>query len=177
MKVFVTSIGESTTDLCMWSLERLGFNPILIQSSSTLWDKSVEIYKNNDEDILRVDADVIVNKNILELVKLDELWWYQSLTYDWFKQDITNGGVQFIRKPAIKYILNKLMEAKYQERPDSYLFRLEEFHNPRRCGTFNKICGLTGYKQNDVQRVKDTKARRKQTENYDFELAERIEAL
>jgi len=178
MKVYITSIGESTTGLCKWSLERQGFQVIVLNDPSSLWDKLNRIFSDTDEeDILRVDADVIVNKNIKELVQQNKLLWYQSLTYDWFKQDITHGGIQFIRKETISIIRKHINEAIRMDRPESYLFRLEEFHNPRVCGTFEKVCGLNGYKQFDKQRVKDVKERRGQMDNYDFELAERIEQL
>lgn len=176
-KAFVTSIGETTTDLCVWSLERLGFDVELVQSPTSLWDKLRYIFNKADDEFVRVDADVVVNKNVLELVKQDELWWYQGLTFDWFKQDTTHGGVQFVRKPAFDIVRRHIDEAHRLDRPESYLFRLQELHNPRRCGTFDRICGLHGYKQSDTSRVFDTKQRRGQSESYDWELAERIEEL
>lgn len=177
MIAYITSIGESTTELCRWSLERQGIKTIVIQSPTSLWDKLCDIYMNATEDVLRVDADVIVNRNVKELIKQTDLWWYQSLCYGWFSQDVIHGGIQFVRREAHDAIRNNLSKARKLERPESYLYRLPEFHNPRVCGTFEKVCGLHGYKQKDVQRVKETKERRGQLENYDFELAKRIETL
>lgn len=178
MIAYVTSIGESTTELCKWALERQGFQVFVLNEPTSLWDKLNKIFKATKKgDVLRVDADVIVNKNVKELVQQTDYLWYQALTYDWFKQDVTHGGVQFIREAAIPTILKHIDEAHRLERPESYLYRLEEFHNPRVCGTFEKVCGLNGYKQTDVKRVYDTKVRRGQIDNYDFELAERIETL
>lgn len=175
---FVTSIGESTTDLCKWSLERQGFQVFVLSDPSSLWDKIRRIINSHVKgDILRVDADVIVNKNVVELFKQTKLWWYQALTYDWFKQDVAHGGIQFIREPAIPVIKKHIDEAQRLNRPESYLYRLKEFHEPRVCGTFEKICGLNGYRQTDKDRVKLTKAQRGQLDNYDFELAEKIETL
>lgn len=128
-------------------------------------------------DFLRVDADTIVNKNVKELIKQDELWWYQGLTFDWFQQDTTHGGVQFIRRPSFDAIKSHIKEAEKMERPETYITRLSEFHNPRRFGTFEQICGLNGYGQEDITRIKLTKFRRNQQDNYDFELAKRISAL
>lgn len=175
-KAYVTSIGETTTDLCVWSLERQGFEVELVQSPTSLWDKLRYIFAKEHDDFLRVDADIIVNANVKELIKQDELWWYQGLTYDWFKQDTTHGGVQFVRTPAIAVVQRHIEEAHRLERPESYLFRLPEFHNPRVCGTFEKICGLNGYKQADIDRVRQTKERRGQ-DGYDWELAKRVEEL
>lgn len=177
MIAFVTSIGEPTTDISMWALKRQGFDVQLLQSSSSLWDKLKLISDIAlGMDYVRVDADIIVNENIKDLIKETELWWYQTYTFDWWKQDITHGGVQFIRKEATPIIKKHIDEARYKERPESYLYRLEEFHNPRRCNTYETICGLNGYKQNDAERVKATKERRNQT-GYDWELVEELNKL
>lgn len=177
MIAYVTSIGETTTDLCVWSLERQGFAVRLIKDPTSLWDKLRRIFAEADDDFVRVDADVVVNRNIKELVNQTDLVWYQSLCFGWFSQDVVHGGVQFVRKEAIPTVREHINEAQRLERPESYLFRLEAFHNPRVCGTFNKVCGLHGYGQRDIDRVKETKLRRGQWDNYDFELAERLSAL
>jgi hypothetical protein len=176
-KVYITSIGEPTTELCVWSLERQGFEVELLINPRSLWSKLKTIFENVDDDFLRVDADVVVNKNILELVKQRDLLWYQSLTFDWYKQDITHGGIQFIRKEAIPLIKSHIQQAQREERPETYLSRIPELHNPRTFGTFEKICGLNGYHQNDYKRVMKVKANRRQSANYDFELAKRLDEL
>lgn len=180
MRAVITSLGEPTTELCYWALTRLGFRVYVVKSSTSLWGKLNTIFNIEEileEDFLRVDSDVIVNKNVLELVQQKDLWWYQGLTFDWFKQDSSHGGVQFYRKECFPAIKKHIAEAENEERPETYLSRLPEFMEPRQFGTFEKICGLHGYKQDDVERIKATKARRGQYDNYDFELAERISAL
>lgn len=177
MIAFITSTNEPTTELCRWSLDRLGFHTILYIDQTSLWNKLEGIFEEADDDFLRVDADVVVNKNVLDLVTQDKYWWYQAQTFDWFKQDVTNGGIQFIRKECIPIIREHLNEAKHQERPESHLYRLEALHNPRRCVTYETICGIHGYKQNDINNIRETKLRRGQFENYDWELAERLSEL
>lgn len=181
MKAYVTSIGEPTTDLCLWSLKRQGFETILIKDHksqpTSLWEKLEMIFDEVDEDFIRVDADVVVNSNVQEMIKQTGLWWYQAWCFGWFSQDIIHGGVQFIRKPALPFIKSHIQDARAHERPESYLSRLSEFHDPRVFGTFEKICGLHGYRQNDYERVKATKMRRGQYGNYDWELAEALDAL
>lgn len=181
MRAVITSIDETTTDLCEWSLNRLGFRVYIVKSQkTTLYQKLATIFDIEDiinEDFLRVDADVVVNRNVLELIKQDKLWWYQAQCFDWFQQDVSHGGVQFIRKECFPAIKKHLHEAERMERPETYLSRLIEFHEPRRFGTFEKICGVHGYKQNDIERIKLTKFRRGQQDNYDWELAERLNAL
>lgn len=178
MKVYITSIGESTTPLCYWSLERLGFEPYLIRHKNTsLWEKLKEIFEMENKDFLRVDADVVCNRNTLKLIEQENAFWFQGLTFDWFKQDITHGGVQFIRKEAIPIIRKHIEEAKAEERPETYLSRLEEFHNPRTFQTFEEICGVQGYKQKNKKRIEETKIRRDVYEDYDWELAYMLEQL
>lgn len=177
MKAFVTSIGEVTTDLCIWSLERQGLEVELVKGQDSLASKLEYIFATATDNFVRVDADVIVNRNIKELIKQDQAWWYQARCFGWYSQDVIHGGIQFVRKQAIPIVQKHIQEAFNKERPESYLYRLPEFHNPRRCLTFDKVCGLHGYAQNDYKRVIGVKTRRGQLDNYDFELAERLDLL
>lgn len=182
MRAYVTSIGEPTAELCAWSLRRLGYDVRVLQDPfTTLQQKLKLIYLDADDDFIRVDADVVCNKYlpamVLSLQAQPDTWWLAGQTFDWFKQDVTNGGVQLIRKEALPILRAHVDEAAGQERPESFLYRLPEFHNPRRCFVFNGIVGLHGYGQTDIERVKATKARRDQMEAHDFELAERLNAL
>lgn len=177
MKAYITSIGESTTEICKWSLERYGYEVELVENQGSLWSKLKYIYNTADNDFVRVDADVVVGQNILELTKQSDAWWYQSMIYEWFRQDVGHGGIQFIRKECLPALREHVDEAERLERPESYMSRLKEFHDPRRFESFSKVCGIHGFKQSDVQRVKDTKMRRGQYGNYDWELAEKLDAL
>lgn len=185
MKAYVTSIGEPTTDLCVWSLERNGFAVYLLDAPhASLAEKLKWIYEDRPgENFIRVDADVIVNRYItpqfIEVyVDNDDTWWTQFITYDWYKQDTTYGGIQFIKKEALPALRNNIDKFINAERPESQMYRLDEFDNPRRCVTFEgRIMGLNGYAQTDLDRVIETKRRRKQLDNYDFELVERLNKL
>lgn len=180
MKAFVTSVGEPTTDLCVWSLERNGFDVEVIKNQYSLASKLDYIYHVAEDDFVRVDADVIVNKNLTERAVLASqypyVWWVQFLTFDWFKQDNTHGGVQFIKKEAIPTLRSRIGEFSEAERPESQMYRLDEFENPRRCYTQPVVMGIHGYK-NDLKSVAKTKTRRGQLSGYDFELAERLNNL
>lgn len=172
----VTSISEKTTELCVWALERNGFEVALYESNSTLWEKLKDIYEQMEEDFIRVDADVIPNELCTpEFMKNYSEWWMQFLTYDWFKQTTTHGGINFIKKEALPYLRAQVHEAENLERPESYMYRIASFHNPRRCFTSEVILGLQNYK-NDMNRVRQTKERRKQT-GYDWLLVEKLEEL
>jgi hypothetical protein len=175
MKAFITSRRESTVELCVWSLERLGFEVELLSTNTTLWQKLYDISQIVDDDYVRVDADVIVNRNVLKLIEQKKLWWYQSEIFDWYKQDVGHGGIQFIRKQALPAIREHIEEAMHENRPETYLSRLEEFHNPRRFGTFEQVCGVHGWNQDiaDIERAKAVKASRRQS-GFDWELAEKM---
>lgn len=177
-KAWITSIGEPTTELCKWSLERNGFDVVVLQDSTSLAQKLKHIYENETEDFLRVDADVIVNRHMKPDIEIDpDIWWVQFQCFCWYKQDVSNGGIQFIRKEALPILRKHIDEAMRLERPESHVYRLAEFGDPRRCITKEGIMGIHGYGQTDISRVKSTKARRSQLEDYDFELAERLSSL
>lgn len=179
MRAYVTSIGEPTTKLCVELLSER-FEVILLENKTTLWEKLKYIYEHETEDFVRVDADVVPNKNLtadfVAALARDEMWWLQFLTFDWFKQDVTHGGVQFIKAEAIPHLSKHIDEAMNKERPESYMYRLAVFHEPRRCESHSVVMGLQNYK-NDLARIKATKVRRNQLELYDFELAERLNQL
>lgn len=187
MIAVVTSIGEKTTGICCWALARNGFNVKLIKSDkTTLFDKLKYIYNNINEDFVRVDADVVVNKNFNEnaikiiTAKHQDVWWFQFLTYDWFKQDVAHGGVQFIKKEALVDLKTNIDVYEKAERPESQMYRIDSFCEPiRRAITIELVAGLNGYGQTqaDIDRVIKTKIRRKQINNYDIELMTRLNKL
>lgn len=182
MKAYVTSIGESTTELCMWSLKRNGFDVVLLKNEDTsLADKLEEIYDTADDDFIRVDADVIVNKNCTITNVASSIphkyFWAQYLTFDFYKQDITYGGVQYIRKDALPILQSNIGKFKTAERPESQMYRLQEFNKPRRCVSNHLVMGIHGYKQYDIERVKLTKKRRGRYAEYDWELYDKISQL
>lgn len=179
MIAYITSIYENTADICKWSLERNGFTVFEVKGQDSLAEKLKYIYMHSNDDFLRVDADVIPNKNItydyVKTLNEKNVWWYQFLTYDWYKQDLTHGGIQFIKREALSLLRENIDKYMKAERPESQMYRLPEFHYPRRGKTIDIIAGLHGYKQSDTERVKQTKNRRKQ--EYDWELYERITKL
>lgn len=175
MIAYVPSINEKTTELCVWALERQDIKVVLIQNQTSLWEKLKSIYLTASTDFFRVDADVIVNRNIHDL-RGHKQWWTQGLTYDWYKQDFTHGGVQFVKKEAIPALRKRINEAEGLDRPETYMSRIDEFMNPRQFETMPIICGIQNYR-NDAQRVEQTKLNRDNPEVYDFELAKRIEEL
>lgn len=185
MKAYVTSIGEKTTDLCVWALERNGFDvQVYGNPKQTLQEKLVLTYQNASfvgHDFLRVDADVIVNQQCTpETIRewcndKSEEWWVQFQCFDWFQQNIGFGGIQFIKKQALPALLKNVDRFVDAERPETELSRIDEFYKPRRFGSAPVVLGLNNYR-NDIIRVKQTKERRGQ-EGYDWSLVARLEKL
>lgn len=182
MKAIITSVGEPTTELCKWSLERNGFEVMLYQSDTSLWQKLRDIYNNMDEDFLRIDADVVVNRNLNPelLNKLSQdstVWWWQFITFDWYKIDIAHQ-LSFVRKPALPHLVANIDRFKSKSRPETEASRIKELHNPRRFQTYDKqIMGVHGYGIVDIDEVQQLKFSRGQLHNYDFELTRRLNAL
>lgn len=182
MKAYVTSIGESTTELCIWSLKRNGFDVVLIKDKTSLAEKLKRIYNQEKDEFIRVDADVVPNRRLTpEAVRkaLDDpdAWWIQFRSYGWFTQGIIYGGMQYIRKEALPHLRNNVDSVLHAERPETQLSRIPEFYNPRRFMSSNLVMGLHGYAQNDIERIKQTKLNRNQYANYDWDLVEELGKL
>jgi hypothetical protein len=184
VKAAIFSVGEPTTDLCRWSLERNGFEVILFQGKTSLADKLRYLYDEFDEDIVRVDADVIVNRNFtpnqLKTVKesMAHIWWWQFTTFDWYKLDIAYGGANLILKEALPDLRANVELHKDHIRPETMLSRLPEFHNPRRFETWShEIMGIHGYGIKDIKPVIQLKSNRGQSHHYDFEMTSKLNQL
>lgn len=181
MKAYVTSIGEPTTDLCIWALTRNGFEVELILDPRSLWSKLKKIYQSATEDFLRVDADIIVNRNMtpefLESLNDPHIWWWQFITYDWYKQDTTHS-MSYIKKQAIPALASTIERFKANIRPETAASRIAELENPRRMATYDAhLMGLHGYGIKDTKPVIKLKANRGQSHLYDFDLAKRLDEL
>lgn len=177
MKAYITSIGEPTTDLCEWSVKRLGFDVVMVYNeTSSLADKLEYIYNQADDDFIRVDADVIVNKNLLAVNNMNKnLLWVQYKTFDMYKMDITNGGVQYYSKKLLSTLRANIVKFKHDDRPETRMYRLPEFKERWRFKTAENIVGIHGFGQRDIDRVKSTKNGRKYSEDYDWALVERMQ--
>lgn len=181
MKAYVFSIGEKTTDLCCELMEKYGYEVILFQDETTLWDKLKRFYTEalatDDQEFIRIDADIIPNKGVQALVKVnDGCLWHCAVGWDWYKQRRDTISIHHMKREAIEKCLQNIESAKNKIRPETHLWRIEEFHWPRVCHQVDISCGMHGYGQETHRnRIKELKHLRNQ--DYDWDLVEKIEAL
>lgn len=180
MKAYVFSIGEPTTDLCVELMEKYGFDVQLIYNeTSSLWDKLKYFYtkalETEDDVSVRIDADIIPNRNVKRLVDDFINGWSCASGYDWYKQDRGAISIHVMDRATVKKCLKHIEEAKDKVRPETYLWRLKGVNNLTDVEE-DYSCGIHGYgQQTHRDRIKALKDSRGQS--YDWDLVERIEAL
>lgn len=178
MKAYVFSIGEKTTDLCCELMREYGFDVVLYQDQTSLWEKLERFYtealeSSVDYMFVRVDADIIPNRNVQRLD--GDKGWQCASGFDWYSQDRKAISIHVMERPIIVKCLKHIEEARDEVRPETYLWRLPEV-NPFTSVQTEFNSGIHGYGQGDQrQRIKDLKYVRNQ--KYDWDLLDRIEAL
>lgn len=184
MRAYVFSIGESTTSLCCNLLREMGFEIILLNDKETsLWDKLKAFYEDaiasGEEEFLRVDADIIPNKDTLRFIDVPfsrKLQWKCAMGWDWYKNCVTPISIHHMSIDAIKTAYDHIEEAKEESRPETYLWRLPEFERPRSCWNLELYCGLHGYGQQS-ERERIIKLKKERGQEYDWKLIDAMEAL
>lgn len=184
MKAYIFSIGERTTDLCCELMEKYGFETVLLQDSSSLSSKLKEFYqqalKTDDERWVRIDADIIPNKNVSRLVRISEGFgdapsWVCASGFDWYKQDRGAISIHVMNREVVKRALRYIPTARDKDRPETHIWRQPDI-NPFTLVVESFNCGLHGYGQvNQRERIKRLKHVRGQ--EYDWELVEKVESL
>lgn len=181
MKAYVFSIGESTTDLCVELMQEYGFEVILYKDGTTLWDKLKRFYtealETDEQEFIRIDADIIPNKHVQDLIKVsDGCLWHCAVGWDWYKQQRDTISIHHMKREAVEKCLQNIESAKGKIRPETHLWRIEEFHWPRVCHQVDISCGMHGYGQKN-QRVRIKQLKHLRNQEYDWSLVERIEEL
>lgn len=177
MKAFVFSIGEKTTDLCCDLMKEYGFEVILYQDSTSLWEKLKRFYiqalEMDDEWFFRVDADIIPYKVVEYLGNYQNKKWVCASGFDWYKQKAGAISIHKMHRDIIKECLNIIEEARLKNRPESHLWRSLKV-NIHTGIDYDYLYGLHGYAQTDQrERIKSLKQSRNQ--EYDWDLLDRIE--
>lgn len=189
MKAYLFSIGESTTELAKWSLERLGIEVILIEGSDSFHSKYCRFVEmalqSGDQWVLRMDADVIVNKRVADFINhtlmnaMRDEWWYACKLFCFLRMDLIDGCPNLISREALEVCKKRLPEVKKELRPETELTRMPEFMNPRRFRATDYFVGYHGYRQRDedIARVMNMKAARGQLKDWDQELIKKLDEL
>lgn len=177
MKAFVFSIGEKTTDLCCELMKEYGYEVILLKDPNTsLWEKLVEFYvqalSSTEQEFIRIDADIIPNRNVL---RLENTGWQCASGFDWYSQDRKAISVHLMDRTVIDLCYKKIQSAKEMVRPETYVWRQPDI-NPMTSVRWDFSCGIHGYGQQD-QRERIKKLKESRNQDYDWSLIERIEAL
>jgi len=180
MIAYVTSIGEATTGICVWQLKRFGFEVILLGGKEDWFDKYcrfIDEAEKRNENCFRVDADIIVNKKIESIEFYDyDFYMAQFTVWDFYKNDISQSCPILYGIDSFKIIKNNLNKIDKQ-RPECSASRLEKIH-PRFVKN-STIVGMHGFFQDldDQKRAYESRKRKNQLDEFDFDLVNKIREL
>lgn len=194
IKAYLFSIGESTTELSKWAMERLGFKVVVLYDPKTTLSQKYEqflklAHEDNTEWVIRLDADVIVNKHFLNEVKMithfgggkqaeekkDKVLWWQFPTYCMLKQKMNHGSPMLMHKDIIAYGYKEHKKYFFRDesRPETAFWRETQInlHTETRKLAEGVYVGIHGYQQypQDIARVLLQKHHRRQGHIYDDE--------
>ena len=183
MKAYVTTIGEKTTDICCEQLKKFGFDVLVLRGDEPWLDKYkkfiISALQNvGDEGCLRIDADVVPNKEIKEVgmeAPNDALISVYTL-YDLYRNGLFLGSPIFYKKEAIE-IIKKNLDKLNPLRPEASACRLPEINDKK---FFSEVVvGMHGFFQDDIviMRARQNKEARGQIDKFDFELVEKLVKL
>lgn len=185
MRCYVFSIGEKTTDLCCELMKEYGFDVILIKDESPLASKLARFYdmalQTNDDNWVRIDADIIPNRNVQLLTKIVQPFgsdlpsWLCASGFDWYKQDRGAISIHVMNREAVKRAKKHAPYAKEAVRPETYIWRQPDI-NPFTLVIESFNSGIHGYGQLD-QRTRIKHLKHSRSQKYDWELLDKIEAL
>jgi hypothetical protein len=185
MKVYLTTIGEKTTEICREQFERFGFEVIILNKQKCWLEKYKDFVRMALADMdrvgedccIRCDADVIVNKQILNLGKEPgDYWFCHGWVYDFYKNDLHGAGPVFYRREALEIIAAKI-DSLINYRPETTASRWPEINE--KYFVSQLIVGMHGFFQagRAFYEAKKNKIERGQIAQYDFDLAQKLRNL
>ena len=172
MKAYLTSIGESTEQVCKWQLERLGFEVVLLNEKEDWATKYKRFIDIANEDCLRIDADIVLfnDFNILD-INPNQTLMVQWQVVDFYSFKIHTGQPIYYSKRFLE-LVRRVKPQIDNERPETSLWRNKELN--KYTNTIDEVVGLHGFwqKKEDMERAKFNKLSRGY--HYDNKLIERI---
>lgn len=171
MKLYLTTIGEKTKDIAIWNCERLGYDVEVLDKQEDWIDKYKRFIKLANGECLRCDADVLINKNAINIKSGDMA---QGKVFDFYKNDISIGQPTYYSDKAIEF-LKENIDVLREDRPETSAWRYLE-NNKFKVITSDTVCGMHGFFQRyrGIRRAKQHKDDRGQIDQFDFELVEKI---
>jgi len=173
MKLYLTTIGENTTDIAKWQAERLGFEVTLLDKKEPWIEKYKRFISLADDNCIRCDADISLNENILECHQgLEDMIQYSN--YCLYKNNLSCGNPVYYSKKALDLLRDNLEKLR-EDRPETSAWRFIESKGLL-VYTDEMIVGIHGFYQNidAIYRAEENKRNRNQIMNYDFALARKI---
>lgn len=175
MKAYLCSIGEPTTDIVKEILQGFGFEVILLDEVEPWYDKYKKFIFQATEKCIRIDADIIPNKNIRDFKTLRN-GMHQASGYDMYKNEVGIMSPVFYSKEVLE-IIRKNWHLVTKDRPETSASRIPEVN--KQFFTSFSVVGIHGIYQRkeDIDRHKQHKIDRKQIDDYHFELTYKLQAL
>lgn len=176
MTCVIFSIGEPTTDMCYKALKRQGVIADIWQDDSSFQDKFSRMC-DIDDDVLRVDADIIVNDNLYDYLEKTEQIndaWLQPKGLVWWSQTIEPISVNYFPKSILKIFKKHLSDDGFKNfRPERYMWGLPELKD--KIQHVDDFVGIKGYGIRELTKTIDTKVKRGQY--YDWQWIKDLNSL
>lgn len=149
MKAYLCSIGESTEQVCKNQLEKYGFEVILLNEIEDWLTKYKRFLEMADEDCIRIDADIIPNEHILELVYC-KAFIAKAHLYDIYRNETWPLAPIYYSKEALKIL--KKTKITDEARPETAMWRSIPVEKTR---VLDSVVGFHGFFQlkKDIDRV------------------------
>jgi len=175
MNAYVTSIGERTTQICCDQLKKFGFTVFLLDEKEPWIDKYKKFIQMAVAPCIRVDADVIVNKNLKDYCETFIEHQIEDMTqfniFDMYKNNLSNTSPVLYSEKAIEKI-RELIDKIDVRRPETSSWRLIQ-NEGLEVYTSKQTMGMHGFFQDKetILRARQNKIDRKQIYDYDFDLS------
>ncbi len=184
MKAYLFTIGEKTTDICAGLLAKYGFTVVRFISDEPIAEKYGRFIRANAgmEDCLKIDADIIPNKNIKLIIRHSKLFkkdlprTINYSCYDFYHNMPWVGCPTYYSKEAMKVIRENLDKLD-PNRPETSACRLPEIHlNNVKSDLVVGAHGFFQHKQDTIRCIEQKKLRGQQ-DQFDFDLLKELTGL
>ena len=136
MKAYLTSVGETTEQVCKSQLEKLGFEVILLNDKEDWSTKYKKFIDMANENCLRIDADIILF-NDFKIPELPEISIVQWQVVDYKKFKIHTGQPLYYSKKILD--IAKILPVS-NVRPETSMWRRPEIIKYTK--TIKEVVGL-----------------------------------